>query len=495
MIKHSEEQLDIFDFVKYGHGNAVVSAVAGSGKTTTIVEALNYIKSDKRVLFLAFNNSIVDELKKRITRNKTDIKTLHSLGYSIIKFNFKDVEINVDENKYKNKLNEILIEKGMEKLPNKSYVKNILKLLDLGRLNFCNSKKELLNIANRHSIVTSFKIDDEFNEINVVNELIIWCKNSLNEQNIIDYVDMIYLPNILNLKTFKYDFVIIDEAQDLSTSQMMLFMKCFKQGTRFISVGDEKQTINGFAGSSVEIFNKLKNSKNTIELPLSTCYRCPKNIIKLVQHIVPNIQYYENAIDGEIIYNSSYLDLKDNDMVICRITLPLVKLYMKLIKENITAYIKGTDIGINLLELIDKIDDEDISKFKIKLDDILTNYVANNVSHDSLITDVIDSQEYNDLIDKIDCIKYMCEQNVETKTDLVNKITSIFSDETKKGVCLSTIHKAKGLEADNVYILEKELMPSKFCKQDWEKQQEQNLIYVAYTRAKNKLCFLNLKNC
>ena len=67
-------------------------------------------------------------------------------------------------------------------------------------MNFCNSKKELLNIANRHSIVTSFKIDDEFNEINIVNELIVWSKNSLNEQNIIDYVDMIYLPNILNLK-------------------------------------------------------------------------------------------------------------------------------------------------------------------------------------------------------------------------------------------------------------------------------------------------------
>ena len=48
MIKHSEEQLDIFDFVKYGHGNAEVSAVAGSEKKTTNVEALNYIKSSKR---------------------------------------------------------------------------------------------------------------------------------------------------------------------------------------------------------------------------------------------------------------------------------------------------------------------------------------------------------------------------------------------------------------------------------------------------------------
>ena len=56
------------------------------------------------------------------------------------------------------------------------------------------------------------------------------------------------------------------------------------------------------------------------------------------------------------------------------------------------------------------------------------------------------------LLDKIDCIKYICEQNIETKTDLINKINNIFSDESKKGVCLSTIHKAKGLEYDNVYI-------------------------------------------
>lgn len=54
MFKPSDNQLDIFDFVKYGYGNAVISAVAGSGKTTTIIEALKHIKGDKRVLFLVF---------------------------------------------------------------------------------------------------------------------------------------------------------------------------------------------------------------------------------------------------------------------------------------------------------------------------------------------------------------------------------------------------------------------------------------------------------
>jgi superfamily I DNA/RNA helicase len=59
------------------------------------------------------------------------------------------------------------------------------------------------------------------------------------------------------------------------------------------------------------------------------------------------------------------------------------------------------------------------------------------------------------------------------------------------GVCLSTIHKSKGLENETVHILCPELIPSKFAVQDWELKQEENLRYVAITRAKSKLIYLN----
>ena len=89
----SQYQQDIFDFVKFGYGNAVIQAVAGSGKTFSIIKALDFIKPDKKVLFLAFNNSIVDELTTKITRPNTDIKTLHSLGHSTLKFHFKNIKL------------------------------------------------------------------------------------------------------------------------------------------------------------------------------------------------------------------------------------------------------------------------------------------------------------------------------------------------------------------------------------------------------------------
>jgi hypothetical protein len=69
-------QQDIFDFVQSGHGNAIVEAVAGSGKSTTIVEALKRVKGSS--IFLAFNKSIADELKSR----GVNARTFHSLTYT-----------------------------------------------------------------------------------------------------------------------------------------------------------------------------------------------------------------------------------------------------------------------------------------------------------------------------------------------------------------------------------------------------------------------------
>jgi superfamily I DNA/RNA helicase len=83
-------------------------------------------------------------------------------------------------------------------------------------------------------------------------------------------------------------------------------------------------------------------------------------------------------------------------------------------------------------------------------------------------------------------------EKYKTKKDLIKHIKDIFQEESN-GVCLSTIHKAKGLEADNVYILCNSTMPSKLAVHEWEKQQERNVMYVAYTRAKKILGFVSEK--
>ena len=95
----SHYQSAVYSEITNGKSNAVVDAVAGSGKSTTIVEALKLIPLTLRVLFLAFNKAIVEELKLKIgNMQNVEISTLHSLGFSAIRNTFRNVK--VDSNKY-----------------------------------------------------------------------------------------------------------------------------------------------------------------------------------------------------------------------------------------------------------------------------------------------------------------------------------------------------------------------------------------------------------
>lgn len=88
-MKPSKYQIAIYKAFKETEDNLNISAVAGSGKTTVLLELLKFIPKNKTALFLAFNNSIVDELKDRIERRDgIDIMTIHSYGLEI---NFKSL--------------------------------------------------------------------------------------------------------------------------------------------------------------------------------------------------------------------------------------------------------------------------------------------------------------------------------------------------------------------------------------------------------------------
>jgi superfamily I DNA/RNA helicase len=52
------------------------------------------------------------------------------------------------------------------------------------------------------------------------------------------------------------------------------------------------------------------------------------------------------------------------------------------------------------------------------------------------------------------------------------------------------VHQAKGLEAERVFITRPDLMPLTRVRQEWELQQELNIEYVAYTRSKSELFFV-----
>ncbi len=493
MQSANKYQEEIFEFFAHGSGNAVINAKAGSGKTYTAVKALDFIDRTKKVLFIAFNKDIVRELSIKVgDRKNTDILTYHALGLKLFALNYKDFTI--DTFKYASKLNELLDDNSaflwLDDKQKKQYRTNVLSLVDYYRLNFLKTEEDFSYIINKYGIET---VADE---VPTAQKLLDWGRNTIKN---IDFTDMEWLicEHGIESPKCKYDWIIIDEAQDSSPLQQTLVMSCLKKNGRFCCIGDNDQTINAWCGGDEEAFNKFLSMPNVHTFDLPICYRCAKSIVEKAQEIVPEIEAREDAPIGSVNYNVSPYEAKDGDMILCRNTVPLTTLFNEFIKHNISAYIRGAEIGNELISLIEKTDFNTLSAdfsyngviptlyrdfFKF-----LDNFIdEHNISIEDALKDETVATQYS----KVKTIELLSEGQTNT-AELEQRISNIFRDDETHGICLSTIHKAKGLEADNVFILCPSLMPSKTAKQEWEIKAEQNLIYVAITRAKKSLNYIS----
>lgn len=496
-MNFSKFQVNIFNEVENGVTNLAINAVAGSGKTTTIVECCKRLHLSKYdVKFLAFNNSIVKELAVKIG-DYADVSTLHSHGFSVLKkVAGKERKFDVNDRKYINIIkNDNMLSLNRD---DKDYIKalnNADKLLRLCRINLIKTgdTQAINDVADEYSIVPLA------NEISVVNSLLADAYTmDLNGYGKIeiDFTDMIVLP--LSYKRFipTYKVVFIDECQDLSKAQRELMIATAKGG-RFVAVGDRRQAINGFAGADCQSFDKIAKLPNTKEMPLSVNYRCGRNMIALAQEIVPEIQAHDGAIDGAIEYTSDVtLDtFKANDMVLCRTAAPLVVMCLKLIRNGVTAVVKGRDIASGLIGLIDKSKKSTIKGFETWAEnekEKLAKEIARREKMD--YDEAKQTGRYIAYCDRVDCILAIGE-DAKTLEQVKATIEEIFNDtRLPNAVTFSTCHKSKGLESDRVVILLPNKLPLSWKgQQDWEYEQELNLKYVAVTRAKKELVFVQLE--
>ena len=478
----SSYQKDIFNFVKEGKGNCVINAVAGSGKTTTIVGSLKYIPTDKSVIFLAFNKSIVEDIKLKVPSNVI-VKTFHSLGASAIYKAYRD-KAQLDNNKIFEFINNLAPRWSMtdKKEIDMDYKMRIKKIVDLARCTMCLDPEHLKDICYKHQIdVLGQEIERSIKIINDAN----------NDISKFDFTDMIYWPaNYNHFQLEKYDYIYVDECQDLNKTQHILIQKLCHQNSRIIAVGDKNQAIYGFAGADSESFDNLTKMPNTTLLPLSVNYRCGSKIIELAKNFVNQILPHDNAPEGILEHQSSVKEIKEGDMVLCRNSAPLVKLCLEFLHTGKKAYVKGSDIGEDLIRLIVRSNTKSTANLRNWLDNELKKVILALRQKYPFLEDA-QIKEHNTFIlfyEKWTLINTIIkEENIVDNETLIKKIRQIFIDNST-GICLSTIHKAKGLENDRVFIIDREkTLPSKYAKLPWQREQEKNLEYVAYTRAKTYL--------
>ena len=497
----SRYQQAIYDYIEHESGNLVVEAAAGSGKTTTLVKCVTLIPANKRILLCAFNKDIVEELKKKTSDlENVSVMTLHGLGLRMLTNNYPGIHPVPNGFKYdsyiKNNLRELssLDTRRLSRSMYCRYVDNIKKYVDYGRYYMCQTERDLDFIEDRYDIET---VRDEKS---IALEVMEWGKTELED---IDFVDMIWFPHVLNLQPhgLQFDYIMVDECQDMNKAERELILKCRKMGTRLVSVGDSNQMLYSFAGGDPDSFNALKSIPNTKCLPLSISYRCPKNVVDFAKKLVPSIEANEaNTNEGKVLYNVSLDDVMPGDMVLCRNNAPLIQVYNEFLKLGKKAFIRGKDIGSNLKNLVKSTKQEKINLdcredgLFVRLYDDL--FVTRNKLMEKLSIDAASAMKSPIIDAKLDMIKALevLSEGLTTTDELIAKIDEIFPKRDKsEGIALSTVHKAKGLEANNVFVVCRSLMPSKSAKKDWEVQQEHNLMYVAYTRAKNKLCFVDEK--
>ena len=470
--KYSE---DIFDWVKTGRGDLMINAVAGSGKTTNIVEiAAN--RTSGTTLMCAFNKHIADELAPKIGEH-ADVKTLHSIGYGAIASALRPTRIRMDEHKYRN-----LCE---DRFATRAQGNTCARVFDLARatLTDCNDLEALRDLVEYHMLedVTESMLKEMPRLVEEGKELA--------RNGIIDYTDMIWIPAVGNLTPKRYQWVMVDECQDLNAAQLDLVLKTRASGGRMIFVGDPRQAIYGFAGADAGAFYAIQRRLQATELPLSVCYRCPVSVVEMAQQIVPQIESAPNAPAGivrTIKEEQLTNEVHEGDLVLCRLTAPLIRECIKMIKNRIPARVRGRDLAKSLTGMVVKVDKR-YGEFNIEN---LHAWSQNEVER-MLTTKKHPESAIATHQDKVEGLMACYEAfGCDSKDKFCQEIDDLFSD-GRAGVVLSTIHRAKGLEEKRVFALKPSACPLRYKSQnEWQSVQEMNLKYVMITRAKEEFIWL-----
>jgi superfamily I DNA/RNA helicase len=304
----------------------------------------------------------------------------------------------------------------------------------------------------------------------------------------VDFDDLLYLAVKDGLSLPKFDFVFVDEAQDTNAIQRAILRKIMHRTTRMIAVGDPAQAIYGFRGADSNSLNLIAEEFNCKKLPLTVSYRCPTEVVKYAHQWVSHIEAAESAPTGEVKTLGVEWSVKSfapADLIVCRTTKPLIALCYKFLKNRIQARIMGKEIGQGLKALIAKLNAKGIDNLTVKL-----GTWVERESEKALVKK--QDSKVEAIQDKADAIMCLIDGMVETERTipaLMQIIDQLFAD-VGGGVVMATIHKSKGLEADNVFWLNSSQCPSKWAKTEWQQDQERNLCYVAVTRAHKTLTMI-----
>ena len=540
-FKPSTYQQDILDFfLNNPQSNMLVNALAGSGKSTTACMLSEHSKTSD--LYIAFNASVVEEFKKKIKNPKTKVMTMHSLAYSIMLYNVEQESKDSGEkpkgfgsqrSKRTVSLDNFKPHKILDEEITKRYGRyiefakrvflkdNYVNLYNLCRLTLTDmsSNKDVSRLIDDHVLFLYY--GDEGYSAPDISEITSTLKildtksrQQFETQGVIDFTDMLWITfNKLKYDNWEvpywalYTNIYCDEVQDFSNIQLN-FLKFIKRTKgRYVFIGDFHQAIYNFAGANAQAFNQIPKMfapVETFDLPI--CYRCAKSHLSRVnrEYGIPILPCddaplgFVKTIDKNKI--SEYA--KAGDMVISRKNKWIAEVVLDLARNGTPIFIedkemvgaikrqillsKCTSVG-TLEKFLQKV----ISNYNKKLFEIVSKNVHEGGHEEERLEAVA---ETNSKIDNTSFLLEILEGYLENhaSSDSVSKFSNFIDkllNTTPSPNCvrLCSIHKAKGLEATNVFVLNEAKINYDFRNSKEQNIQEKNLSYIATTRAKEGL--------
>ena len=540
-FKPSTYQQDILDFfLNNPQSNMLVNALAGSGKSTTACMLSEHSKTSD--LYIAFNASVVEEFKKKIKNPKTKVMTMHSLAYSIMLYNVEQESkdsgekpkgfgsqrskrtINLDNFKPHKILDEEITKRYGRyiEFAKRVFLKdNYVNLYNLCRLTLTDmsSNKDVSRLIDDHVLFLYY--GDEGYSAPDISEITSTLKildtksrQQFETQGVIDFTDMLWITfNKLKYDNWEvpywalYTNIYCDEVQDFSNIQLN-FLKFIKRTKgRYVFIGDFHQAIYNFAGANAQAFNQIPKMfapVETFDLPI--CYRCAKSHLSRVnrEYGIPILPCddaplgFVKTIDKNKI--SEYA--KAGDMVISRKNKWIAEVVLDLARNGTPIFIEDKEMVGAIKRQILSSKCTSVGALKKFLQKVISNYnkklfeiVSKNVREGGHEEEHLEAvTETNSKIDNTSFLLEILEGYLEhhASSDSVSKFSNFIDkllNTTPSPNCvrLCSIHKAKGLEATNVFVLNEAKINYDFRNSKEQNIQEKNLSYIATTRAKEGL--------
>jgi superfamily I DNA/RNA helicase len=472
----------------------------GTGKTTRLLKYVQtFLKLGtplERIGYFAFTKKAANEAKERMLklypqygyRDLRSFQTLHSLAFTTLGMK-KD---NVMQPEHYQEVGkaigiEVTVYKGGQE-----------------ETGYIDSDSEYFNVINTARIKNRtlkeeyntdlYSEDLDYNFLEIIEKELNNYKDSFKLKDFTDMIEEFISSQLCP----SFDVIFIDEAQDLSPIQWKMYDILKKSSKHIILAGDDDQAIYGWAGADVKRFQ----SEPAKEIVLPKSYRVPIEVQHVAYTIISQIETRipkewkprDSKGHCEEVYSLDEVDLTEgNWLVLARTNYRLIKLKPYLLERGIYfEYKNRKSFSAKLYKAIQD----------------FTRWTSGNPLTPAEIKDIFDytGHEFNfDESKTYDCLDFGIDE-MDTWYEIFNSdpeqilyIRQMLSNKEKLSqdarVKLSTIHSAKGGEADNVLlILDNTDKIREGIEKSPEKADEEHRVwYVGVTRTKQNLYIMGAK--